>query len=70
MSCVGDFLATQRDDPQVPKREVRPVLLTGIAFEQNNVDKNLISLKAVGCSDLPFLRAGWVTTRLQLRQDL
>lgn len=67
---MSGFPDTQKHDPQVSEREVRPVLLTAISFEQDNIDTNLISPEDVGPLGLPFLRASWVTTCLQLRQDV
>ena len=66
----GWFPRHPKNDLQVSKREVRPALLTAISSEQDNIDKNSISLEDVGPLGLPFPQAGWVTTHLQLWQDV
>lgn len=83
LMCIKDFTPCElraagwvvsqtpkKNDPQVSKWEVRPVLLTAISFEQDNIDRNLISLEDVDPLGLPFPHASWVTTHLQLHQDV
>lgn len=67
---MDGFPDTQKNDQRVSKQEVRSVPLTAVSFEQGSIDTNLISREDVGPLGLPFPRAGWVTTRLQLRRDV